>query len=232
MSTPAPLEMNAVGGVPVKGRFVGRIVEFERDRKGRPVREAWTPGFALGVASGAARFWSRGLSLRDAVRSAVQAYGPPLKVARVVEENIPIHNGATTQGLNHALDVTFRAQTQTAAWYVGIINNSGYTTGVSVNDTALSHGGWTEWTGYDESVRQTWPPAAASAGSIANSSAMTFTNNTGSSVTIRGVGVWSVSTKGSTSGLLWATAVENAGRTLSNTQAFQVIYQVDFTPTS
>lgn len=231
MSTPAPLEMNAVGGVPVRGRFVGRIVEIERDKKGRLVREAWTPGFALNVFLAMLAFW-RKMPLLDAARSAVQCYGPPYKIARIVEENIPIQNGATTQGLNHALDVTFRAQSQTAAWYVGIINNSGYTTGVSVNDTAASHGGWTEWDGYDESVRQTWSPAAASAGSVANASAMTFTNNTGSSVTVRGVGVWSVSTKGATTGILWATAVESAGRTLSNTQAFQVIYQVDFTPTS
>lgn len=231
MSTPAPLEMTAVGGVPVRGKFVGRIVEIERDSRGRLVREAWTPGFALSVFLAFLHFAPR-MRLRDAARSAVQCYGPPYKIARIVEENIAIDNGATTQGLNHALDVTFRNQTQTAAWYVGIINNSGYTTGVSVNDTALSHAGWTEWAGYGESVRQTWSPAAASAGSVANSSAMTFTNNTGSSVTIRGVAVWSVSTKSSTSGLMWATAVENAGRTLSDTQAFQVIYQVDLTPTS
>lgn len=224
MSTPAPLEMTAVGGVPVRGRFVGRIVEIERDRKGRVVRE---------FHAGAALYWLIAFwFVRAGGRSRWETFVRPARVKRVVEENIPIGNGATTQGLNHALDVTFRNQTQTAAWYTGIINNAGYTTGVSVNDTALSHGGWTEWTGYAESVRQTWSPAAASAGSVANASAMTFTNNTGSSVTIRGVAVWSVSTKGSTGGLLWATAVENAGRTLSNTQAFQVVYQVDFTPTS
>lgn len=228
--THAPLEMHAAGGVPVRGKFTGRVVTIERDRHGRVVYEPWTPAMLLAVVWLWAKLWY--MKCPTPWTSARQLAGPQVKIVSIDEDNIPIHNGATTQGLNHALDVTFRAQTATATWYVGIINNSGYTTGVSVNDTAASHGGWTEWTGYDESVRQTWSPAAASAGSVANASAMTFTNNTGSSVTVRGVGVWSISTKGSSTGILWATAVESAGRTLSNTQAFQVIYQVDFTPTS
>lgn len=228
--TPDVPQLDAAGSVGVRGRLVGRVIEFERDRKGRPIHESWTPGFALAVVLGFLRFW-RVMPFRDAARAAVQCYGPPLRIARVVEDNIRFPNGATTQGLNHSLDVTFRAQTATATWYVGIINNSAFSA-VSAADTAASHAGWTEWTGYDESVRQTWSPAAAAAGSVANSSAMTFTNNTGSSVTIRGVAVWSISTKGATTGILWATAIESSGRTLSNTQAFQVIYQVDFTPTS
>lgn len=195
-------QMDAGGGVSVAGRFVGRIVEFERDWFGRPKRRFnW-------------RTWRR-----------------ELVVKRVVEDGIRIQNGATTQGMNHLLDVGFRNQTATATWYVTIINNAAFTA-VSVADTAASHAGWAEWTGYNESVRQTWSPAAASAGSVANSTAMTFTNNSGSSVTIRGVAVFSVNTKGATTGILWATAIEGSGRTLSNLQAFQVIYQVDLTPTS
>jgi len=223
-------QLDAAGGVGVRGRVYGRVIEFERDRKGRPVREAWTPGYALAVVLGALKFW-KVMPFREAARTAYHTFRPPIKIVRIVEDNIPYPNGATTQGLNHALDVTFRAQSATAVWYVGIINNSAFSA-VAAADTAASHAGWTEWTGYDESVRQTWSPAAASAGSVANSSAMTFTNNSGSSVTIRGVAVWSVSTKGSSTGILWATAIESSGRTLSNTQAFQVIYQVDFTPTS
>ena len=230
MSTPQPLEMHAAGGVPVKGRFVGRVVEIERDHKGRVVYEPWEPTCFLWAVCAAALGWLTGQD--SPWQTARQRYGPQVKIVRIVEENIPIDNGATTQGLNHALDVTFRNQAATAQWYATIINNSGYTTGVSVNDTAASHGGWTEWTGYNESVRQSWSPAAAAAGSVANSSAMTFTNNSGASVTIRGVAIFSTNTKGATTGILWATAVESSGRTLSNTQAFQVIYQVDFVPTS
>lgn len=153
-------------------------------------------------------------------------------VTRVVEDNIPIPNGATTAGLNHALDTVFRGGTPITAWYTGVINNASYTTGPSSADTASSHAGWVEWTGYDESVRQTWSPAAASGGSVSNSTVMTFTNNTGSSVTIRGVFIQSTSAKSSTSGTLWASAVEPSGRTLADGQAFQVIYVVTLTPSS
>lgn len=201
MSTQREL-MDADGGVGVAGRFVGRIVEFERNWLGRPKRRFnW-------------RTWRRELVVR-----------------RVVEDGIRIDNGATTQGMNYLLDAGFRNQAQVATWYTTIINNAAFSS-VSVADTAASHAGWAEWTGYNESVRQTWSPAAASAGSVANSTAMTFTNNSGSSVTIRGVAVLSNSAKGNATGTLWATAIEGGGRTLSNLQAFQVIYQVDLTPTS
>ena len=217
-------QLAAAEGVAVRGRIFGRIVEVERDRRGR-VKRSFRPSglFWFAVALLFRRPW--GITWHQHVR--------PVKVKRIVEDEIPVYpNGATVVGLNHSLDVTFRAQTQTAAWYATIINNASYTTGPSSADTASSHGGWVEWQGYDEAVRQTWSPAAASAGSVANTSAMTFTNNTGGTVTIRGVAIFSVSTKGATTGILWATAVENAGRALSNTQAFQVIYQVDFTATN
>lgn len=223
------VSMPAAGGVGVSGRYVGRIVEFERDAKGRVVREPWKLAERLAVVFMALLFWWD--KEPAAWETAVEVYGPQPKIARVVEDGIEIKNGATTQGMNHALDVTFRNQTQTATWYTTIINNAAYTA-VSVGDTAASHAGWAEWTGYNESVRQTWSPAAASAGSVANSTAMTFTNNSGSTVTIRGVALFSVNTKGATTGVLWATAILDAGRSLSNLQAFQVVYQVDLSPTS
>lgn len=216
-------QLLGVGGLGVKGRIYGRIIEIERDRRGRVKRSFRPVGlFWWAVALLFRRPW--GLTWEQHVR--------PVRVKRVVEDNIPVYpNGATTQGMNHVLDVAFRNQAQTATWYATIINNAAYSA-VAVGDTAASHAGWAEWTGYNEAVRQTWSPAAASAGSIANTSAMTFTNNSGSTVTIRGVAIYSVNTKGATTGLLWATAIESSGRALSDTQAFQVIYQVDLSPTS
>lgn len=193
----------AAGGVLARGRFVGRIVEFERDAAGLPLYE-YDP--------------ETGLNDR-------------LVVKRVVEDGIVINNGAVTQGLNHLLDSGFRAQTQITAWYCSLINNAGFSA-LSSGDTAASHAGWAEWTGYNESNRVTWSPAAAASGSIANSSAMTFTNNSGSSVSVRGVFIISSQAKGATTGTLWATAIEGSGRTLSDGQAFQVVYQIDLTPTS
>lgn len=220
--------MDAADGLGVAGRFQGRIVEFERNWRGQPKYEWTLYRLAAFVAVGLLG-WLRREPF--AWRLAWAVWGPQLKITRVVEDGISIRNGATTQGMNHLLDVGFRNQTATATWYATIINNAAFSA-VAVGDTAASHAGWAEWTGYNESVRQTWSPAAAAAGSIANSSAMTFTNNSGSSVTIRGVAIFSVSTKGATTGILWATAIEGSGRSLSNLQAFQVIYQIDLSPTS
>lgn len=223
-----PEQMEAEGGIGVSGRFVGRVVEFERNWRGKPKYEWSLAGLAMFVLVGFA-YWCRGETF--AWRAAWAIWGPKLKVVRVVEDGIRIDNGATTQGMNYLLDAGFRAQAAVTTWYATIINNAAYSA-VAVGDTAASHAGWAEWTGYNESVRQTWSPAAAAAGSIANSTAMTFTNNSGSSVTIRGVALFSTNTKGAGTGILWATAIEGSGRTLSNLQAFQVIYQVDLTPTS
>lgn len=193
----------AAGGVQARGRFFGRIREVERDAAGNLI-------FDYNPETG----------LNDLPR-----------LGRVVEDNIVLNNGAVTVGLNSLLDVGFRAQTQITAWYCSLINNAGFSA-LSAGDTASSHAGWVEWQGYNEANRVTWSPAAAASGSISNSSAMTFTNNSGGSISIRGVFVISSQAKGATTGTLWATAIEGSARTLSNGQAFQVVYQIDLTPTS
>lgn len=117
-------------------------------------------------------------------------------------EEFDINNTVTYEGQNSMLNVAFRAVTQITAWYAGLINNSGFSTNPNT-DTAASHAGWTEFTTYSESVRQTWSPGAASSGSITNGSAMVFTiSGTGS---IYGIFVQSNSTKSSTSGVLWSS---------------------------
>lgn len=191
--------MNAVQGEGVvsRGRFFGRVVEFERDAEGLPL---YDPDGQLVVKS-------------------------------VVTDWYEVGNGATTVGLNMMLNVTFRGATPSTSWYCSLINNSGFTA-VSASDTMSSHAGWTELSTYTESTRPQWSPAAASGGSVVNGTAMTFTNNTGSTVTLRGVFIVDNNTKTGTTGTLWATAVEAAGRSLADGQAFQVVYTTSLTPTS
>lgn len=147
-----------------------------------------------------------------------------------VIDDFRLGNAATYEGLNSLLNTGFRGTTQVTTYYCYPINGSGFSA-VSVNDTAASHSGWTELTSYSESVRQTWSPGAASAGVITNSSPMSFTINT-STVSIQGIAIASVNTKSSTSGILWATAVDSSPRTLTNGQTFQVYYTVTLTPIS
>lgn len=72
-------------------------------------------------------------------------------------------NGTTYQGVNHALDVTFRGAARFTTWYVGLVDNSGYA-GVSSGDTHQSHPGWAEFNGLYGGNRGTWGPLAASGG--------------------------------------------------------------------
>jgi len=84
-------------------------------------------------------------------------------------------NGITTEGKNHLLDVVFHGTAAVATWYIGLIDNSGFSS-LLVGDTLASHTGWTEivpGTGYTGN-RQAWVEGAASGGSITSSSTATF----------------------------------------------------------
>lgn len=148
-------------------------------------------------------------------------------------ERVLFPNAATYQGTNHANDVVFGAASQITTWYLGFINNSGFSQ-VSVNDTAASHGGWSEWTGYSGSNRPTWTSSASANGSRTTSSVATATV-TDASAQIKGVFLISSQAKGATSGTLWATALETSGlgyKTVSQNQVLQIYYTNTFTPVS
>lgn len=149
---------------------------------------------------------------------------------RVTDSGL-FNNAAVTAGLNYLLEAGFRGGTQVTTWYVSLINASGYSA-IAAADTMSSHAGWAEWTGYNEANRQTWSPGAASSGSVVNATVMTFTNSSGSAVSVKGMFVTSSNTKGGTTGTLWATAVDDTARTLANGSTFQVIYEIDLTPQS
>ena len=151
------------------------------------------------------------------------------KSGSIVREPWYIKNGATTVGLNYMLNTGFRATSQLTTWYAGVIAAASYT-GVSVNDTMSSHSGWTELTGYSESVRQTWSPDAAASGALSNSTAMAFTIN--STTTAQGIFIASDSTKSGTSGTLWCTAVEGSAFSVTSGVVFNAIYEAAFTPIS
>jgi len=106
---------------------------------------------------------------------------------------------ATDEGRDHILDVVFDNSTQSANWYIGLINNSGFTA-VSTTDTMASHPGWTELTNYDEGTRPEWNPDAASSQSMTNSTGRTFTFS--ATVSCKGYFLTDKSAKGATSGTL------------------------------
>ena len=122
-----------------------------------------------------------------------------------------IRNLVTTAGKNDMLDKYFAGSAYTAAWYVGLIDNTSWSA-VAAGDTMASHSGWVESTAYTEGTREVVAFSAASAASKAASGPTEFTIN--ATVTIRGAFLASNSTKGGTTGILYSAAAFSGTRAL------------------
>lgn len=132
-----------------------------------------------------------------------------------------LHNAVTNEGKNHWLGVQFHGDTQVTTWYIGLIDNSGWTA-EAASDTLASHTGWSEFTSYSGN-RQSWGPGASASQSITNSTPVQFTM-TGSG-TLKGIFVASVAT--GTSGKLWATADFGSTIPVSTSDVLKVTYTVN-----
>lgn len=128
-----------------------------------------------------------------------------------------VENLVTTQGLNDALTQYFKGSGYTAAFFVGLVDNAGFSA-FNAADTAAQIGGtngWAESSAYSQSVRQTLTLGTASGGSIDNSSAVaTFSIN--ATVTLKGAFTDTNSTKGGTSGKIYSEAAFSVNRSLAN----------------
>lgn len=134
-----------------------------------------------------------------------------------------VKNLVVNQGKNDILDVYFSDGTQVAAsgWFMGLVSLSGYSA-IAAGDTAASHAGWTEFTGYSESTRQAWGQGDPASQSITNATPVTFTiNATG---TVKGAFIITNSTKGGTSGKLWAAALFSADVPVNSGDQLKVTY--------
>lgn len=104
-----------------------------------------------------------------------------------------------TAGLNHMLSVTLKGATPVATWYGGVYE--GDYTPLATDTAASLPGDATESTAYDETTRPALVFGTVAGGAVDNSSnKLTYTFNATKS--IRGFGMFSVSTKGATSGTL------------------------------
>ncbi|WP_419663248.1 uncharacterized protein Dvar_36410 [Desulfosarcina variabilis str. Montpellier] len=122
---------------------------------------------------------------------------------RVVENLCP------DEFINHVLDVALSGGSQITTWYLALFSNNH--TPVASNTYASP--GYTEATGYDETVRQTWQEGGVSSKTITNSAnKATFTMD-GTDTTIYGCSLVSNSVKGDTvgGGILGPVAQFSAG---------------------
>ena len=135
-----------------------------------------------------------------------------------------VPNGIVDEGLNHILDVEFHGETQISTWYVGLVDNSGFTA-FSDDDTLSSHGDWSEFTSYTEANRVEWEEDAASSRSISNSTTADFSIN--ASGNVKGIFVSSNNVKSTgNTGTLWSTAAFSSVVATANGDTLKVTYTV------
>jgi hypothetical protein len=120
-----------------------------------------------------------------------------------------IHNLVTTAGGNNMLDNQFSGSSYTAAWYLGLISTTSYTTGPAIGDTSASHAGWTEDQNYSQSTRPAASWNSAASKSKALSSGAVFTMN--ATTTIKGCFLINNSTKGGSTGVLYSAGLFSGG---------------------
>lgn len=140
------------------------------------------------------------------------------------EERIP--NGVTNVGKDGILDSFFRNQAPPTNWYIGFINNAGFSA-VADTDTMASHAGWAEFTTYSEATRPEWVTGAAASQSITNGTPATF-NITGTA-TLQGVFITTDNTKSGVVGVLWATALFTGTIPVTNGDIIKITYTVNAT---
>lgn len=134
-----------------------------------------------------------------------------------------IPNGIVDVGLNSLLGVYFHADTQITAWFIGLVDNSGFSAFADA-DTMSSHAGWNEFTTYSEANRVAWAEDASSSRSITNSTSSDFSiTGTG---TIKGIFLIDNNTKSGTAGTLWATAAFASNVAVVNGDSLKITYTV------
>lgn len=119
-----------------------------------------------------------------------------------------IENIVVNAGLDYALDAALSGGTPITSWFLGLTDG---TPTVAAGDTMASHAGWVEVTAYDEATREAWTDAGPSSQSVSNSGSPAQFTISADSTTVGGAFLASVSTKGGTTGTLYAAGAFTAG---------------------
>ena len=131
-------------------------------------------------------------------------------------------NGIVDVGMEHILDTEFVAGSQSTIWYIGLVDNNGWTDFLD-GDTMGSHTTWAESTVYP-GTRPQWTVGAASSRQVTNASTVDFAIN--GSATLKGIFVVNENTRGGSSGVLWATASFSSTVAVQNGDTLKITYTV------
>lgn len=141
-----------------------------------------------------------------------------------------IKNLVVNEGKANILSVYLGAGTQTTTWYMGLVDNTGYTA-YNATDTMSSHAGWSESVAYSNSTRPTvtFGTATASGGGAGSagtgsivSTAVTFAIN--ASATILGAFLTTGSAKSGTTGTLYSAGSFASSRAVISGDSLLVTY--------
>lgn len=132
------------------------------------------------------------------------------------------NNLVVNEGLDHALDLLFAADTQIDPWYIALFEDDHTVVAGNTYGTP----GYTESVAYDEATRQAYVEAAASGQSITNSAnRAVFTMS--ATKTIYGAALVSVSTKGdSGAGVLFCAAQFTNPKSVNDDDTLEVTYTI------
>lgn len=136
----------------------------------------------------------------------------------------PLANGVTFQGANRALDRMFGGL-GSLSWYGLLISNSGFIEVLNTDEMA-SHAGWGEFVGVSGTVRKQFTFGSAGAGQIASVGSISYLVTSAGS--IKGIAAVSSQTLGSTSGILYSTAIATTPLTVAPTNTIFASYIIRF----
>ena len=136
-------------------------------------------------------------------------------------------NGTTDEGVTYLAAATFLRAAQRANWYVGLIDNAGFSQ-LLTTDTHQSHPGFAEYAGVYLGQRVAWAPAAASSRLLDAPNTVVSITASGS---VRGALLASTPTIGTASGqVLYATGADTDALAVEAGGTVIVAYKLRLTP--
>jgi hypothetical protein len=138
------------------------------------------------------------------------------------------------EGIAHILGVALSDDVRVATWYLAVF--SGAVTPAAnwtaANFTANSSEITSNTEGYSDTTRREWVPGVVTGGVLDNlASKAVFNIACTTTINISGVGMLSSNTKGGTTGTLVSATRFSAARTLNDTDAFELGYEMEIQDT-
>ena len=135
-----------------------------------------------------------------------------------------VPNGIVDEGIEHLLDAGFHGEAAIGTWYIGLVDNSGWTAFADA-DTLSSHAGWAENLDYTEATRVEWAEAAAASRAITSDTTANYSIN--ASGNLKGIFITSNSVKNTgNTGVLWSTAAFSSVVATANGDTLKVTYTI------